>query len=79
MLLVGVEPAGAAFPGQNGKIVFSSNRAGGHFDSPYDIYTMNSDGTGEADSLATDIDRDFDPDWQPLQHEPVLPHRQLQP
>jgi Tol biopolymer transport system component len=36
-----VDPAGAAFPGKNGKIVFSSNR-----DGNYEIYTMNSDRTG---------------------------------
>ena len=36
-----VEPAGAAFPGKNGKIVFSSNR-----DGNYEIYTVNTDRTG---------------------------------
>ena len=40
-----VEPAGAAFPGKNGKIVFSSNR-----DGNYEIYTMNSDRTGPPSS-----------------------------
>jgi Tol biopolymer transport system component len=40
-----VEPAGAAFPGKNGKIVFSTNR-----DGNYEIYTMNSDRTGPPSS-----------------------------
>lgn len=42
-----VEPAEAAFPGQNGRIAFASNRA--TFISPegdYEIYTMKPDGTG---------------------------------
>jgi hypothetical protein len=40
--LVGVEEsARAAFPGKNGKIAFTSERAG-----PPEIYAMNSDGTG---------------------------------
>jgi Tol biopolymer transport system component len=36
-----VDPARAAFPGKNGKIVFSSNR-----DGNYEIYSINSDRTG---------------------------------
>jgi TolB protein len=40
-----VDPAGAAFPGKNGKIVFSNNR-----DGNYEIYTMNSDRTGPPSS-----------------------------
>jgi Tol biopolymer transport system component/subtilisin-like proprotein convertase family protein len=32
LMLVLVEPAGAAFPGQNGKIAFTSDRAGGNFE-----------------------------------------------
>ncbi len=35
------EPAGAAFPGANGKIAFASDR-----DGDYEIYVMNADGTG---------------------------------
>src|SRR3712207_7477177 len=40
-MLALVEPAGAAFPGKNGKIVFSTNR-----DGNYEIYTMNTDRSG---------------------------------
>jgi Tol biopolymer transport system component len=39
-LLVEVSPAGAAFPGPNGKILFDTNR-----DGPFEIYVMNPDGT----------------------------------
>jgi Tol biopolymer transport system component len=40
-----VDPAGAAFPGKNGKIVFTSNR-----DGNYEIYSMNSDRSGPPSS-----------------------------
>lgn len=40
-LLVGANPAGAAFPGPNGKVLFESNREGN-----FEIYTMRPDGTG---------------------------------
>ena len=36
-----VTPAGASFPGENGRIVFQSNRAGG----AEELYTMNADAT----------------------------------
>jgi len=39
-LLTLVEPANAAFPGENGRIAFSSNRSGN-----YEIYTMRANGT----------------------------------
>ena len=78
LMLVLVEPAGAAFPGQNGKIVFSSQRAGGHFDSPHEIYTMNSNGTGVV-RLTNDTPGDFVPDWQPLREPLVFPVRRPQP
>ena len=60
MLVVG-EPAGAAFPGQNGKIDFSSNRDGGNLE----IYTMSPSGMG-LDRLTNDPALDSQPDWQPL-------------
>jgi Tol biopolymer transport system component len=42
LIMLGLaEPAGAAFPGKNGKLAFVSERDG----NP-EIYTMNSDGTG---------------------------------
>ncbi len=59
MLLALVEPAEAAFPGQNGKIAFTSNRAG----NP-EIYTMNS--TGQVlDRLTNDPKGDSQPAWSP--------------
>src|SRR5690349_1180282 len=39
VLVAGAGPAGAAFPGGVGKIVFDSNR-----DGNYEIYVMNADG-----------------------------------
>jgi Tol biopolymer transport system component len=60
-----VEPAGAAFPGKNGKIVFSTNR-----DGNYEIYTMNSDRTGPPSSwdvkrLTNNQANDTDPAFSP--------------
>lgn len=64
MLVVG-DPAGAAFPGKNGKIAFVSNRDGNE-----EIYTMNA-GTSREDratlkrltnSPAPDLDPAFSPD-----------------
>jgi Tol biopolymer transport system component len=60
MLLVVVEPAGAAFPGQNGKIAFASYRAGG-----LDIYTINSNGTGDPVRLTNNPAHDREPAWSP--------------
>ena len=61
-LLAGTRDAGAAFPGENGRIVFSSDR-----DDPYqdfDIYTVRPDGSG----LRQLIDApgyDVSPEWSP--------------
>src|SRR5918997_2026205 len=57
MLLVVDEPAGAAFPGQNGKIAFTSNR-----DGDSEIYTMNPNGQG-VDRLTNNPKNDFEPAW----------------
>jgi Tol biopolymer transport system component len=66
MLLVVVEPAGAAFPGKNGKIVFSSKHSPGGFDgsTDYEIYTVNSNGTG-LDRLTKNTWNDREPAWSP--------------
>ena len=74
MLLVVVEPAGAAFPSQNGKIAFVTAR-----DGNWEIYIMNSDGTGDPVRLTTNTAYDHSPDWQPLQPGPRVLNRQLQP
>ena len=46
VLAVATRPAEAAFPGTNGKIVFSSNRPAPDGSTDYEIYMMNADGTG---------------------------------
>ncbi len=47
---VGLDPAHAAYPGANGKIVFASDRTTGEGvnnpEGDYEIFTMNPDGTG---------------------------------
>ena len=53
----GTAPAGAAFPGANGKIAFSSDRAGDN-----EIFAMNPDGTG-LDQLTSNNGDDYDPAW----------------
>ncbi len=59
-LMALVEPAEAAFPGQNGKIAFTSAR-----DNNDEIYTMNTTG-GALDRLTNNPQSDVDPDWQSL-------------
>jgi Bacterial Ig-like domain len=63
------EPAGAAFPGQNGKIAFTSDRD----DPKYEIYTMSANGMG-VDRLTTNPATDEYPDWQPLSASPSPPN-----
>src|SRR5919107_1180138 len=61
MLVADVQPAKAAFPGQNGKIAFSSNRSGN-----VDIWTVNSTGTEVApDQVTDDTIRDGRPAYSP--------------
>jgi uncharacterized repeat protein (TIGR01451 family) len=55
--LLAAAPAYGAFPGQNGKIAFSSNR-----DGDYDIYSMNPDGSGVT-QLTNDPAADRRPAW----------------
>ena len=54
-MLVLATPAHAAFPGQNGKIAFSSDR-----DGDAEIYVMNGDGTGQT-ALTTNTVPDGNP------------------
>ncbi len=49
----------AAFPGENGKIAFSSFR-----DGDQEIYIMNSDGSAQT-RLTNVLRTDFDPEWSP--------------
>jgi hypothetical protein len=64
LIVAAVSPAEAAFPGQNGKIAFSSNR-----DGNLEIYTMNTNGQG-IDRLTNNPKQDTEPDWQPLSPAP---------
>jgi Tol biopolymer transport system component len=52
-----VKPAEAAFPGRNGKIVFSSFRGGNA-----ELYSMNPNGSG-VQRLTVDPQYDFSPAW----------------
>ena len=58
-MLVVDKPAEAAFPGQNGKIAFTSSR-----DGNFEIYTMNPNGQG-VDNLTKNAGGDADPNWSP--------------
>jgi TolB protein len=60
LALVGIEkPAGAAFPGQNGKIAFMSTR-----DFNPEIYTMDADGSNQI-NLTNNPASDQQPAWSP--------------
>jgi Tol biopolymer transport system component len=56
---IGAANASAAYPGANGKIAFVSGTPGS-----YDIYTMNSDGSGRIQLTSASGD-DVDPVWSP--------------
>jgi hypothetical protein len=59
-LLALVDPAKAAFPGQNGKIAFSSDRSGN-----YDIFTVSSTGTEVGlNRITDDLEISYAADWQ---------------
>ncbi|MGH2968504.1 MAG: hypothetical protein ACRDK0_05505 [Solirubrobacteraceae bacterium] len=60
MLATGASPALGAFPGENGKIAFASDRRGGDFD----IWTMNPDGSGLTNLTASPKADDFAPSWR---------------
>jgi hypothetical protein len=55
-----VHTAAAAFPGQNGKIAFASNRTGA-----YDIYAADPDGGALVDLTSTAGIDELDPAWSP--------------
>src|SRR5918995_1991367 len=56
-LATGTKPAGAAFPGKNGKIVFASNRHGG-----WEIYTI-SPARKNLKRLTDNPAKNIDPTW----------------
>jgi TolB protein len=56
--LVAASPAGATYPGLNGKIVFVSTHDGGDTD----VFTINPDGTGLT-QLTADVTEDRNPAW----------------
>jgi hypothetical protein len=62
VMLVVVEPAGAAFPGQNGKIAFVRNG---------EIYTTTPNGT-ELDRLTNSTGNEDYPAWSPGRNTPIL-------
>ncbi|HEU5430915.1 MAG TPA: DPP IV N-terminal domain-containing protein, partial [Thermomicrobiales bacterium] len=58
-------PAEAAYPGRNGKIVFTSNRVtADNPDGDFEIFTMNGDGDGIVQLTKNDQD-DVTPVWSP--------------
>lgn len=58
-LLATAQPAGAAFPGGNGKIAFASYR-----DGDYEIYVQNEDGTG-LEQVTDNASLEFNPSLSP--------------
>ena len=58
-LAAGVSPALATFPGDNGKIVFHSDRGGGDDD----IWTMNPNGSNPVNLTAGSPAADAFPNW----------------
>ncbi len=64
---VGLDPAKAAFPGANGKIVFSSNKVThANPTGEPEIFTMNADGSKKKARTSNDAPDTEAPDWQPL-------------
>jgi hypothetical protein len=65
VLLMMSEPAGAAFPGTNGKIAFASNRVTLlNLQGDFEIFTMNPNGTG-AKQLTFNAGNDIEPTLSP--------------
>ncbi len=63
MVVLGARPAGAAFPGQNGKIAFASTRDGNS-----EVYAMDPDGRNQT-RLTNNPTFDGQPDWGQLQND----------
>lgn len=60
ILATGASPALGAFPGENGKIAFASDRLGADFD----VWTMNPDGSDLVNLTAKSRADDFAPNWR---------------
>ena len=81
VVLVGTKPAGAAFPGSNGQIVFHSADSiavGDPSASDTEIFSMNPNGTGLTQLTANDT-QDFNPAWSPDGTEIVFESRRDDP
>ena len=59
-VLAAAPAADAAFPGQNGKIAFATDRDGNG-----QIYTMNADGSAQTNVTNNDAADDLAPAWSP--------------
>ena len=81
LVLVATKPAGAAFPGSNGQIVFysaDSIAVGDPSSSDTEIFSMNSNGTGLT-QLTSNAVQDFNPAWSPDGTEIVFESRRDDP
>jgi dipeptidyl aminopeptidase/acylaminoacyl peptidase len=63
VLLATTKPAGATFPGQNGKIAYVRSD-GVTWSSHSELYTINPDGTGQT-QLTNNTNTDYEPTWSP--------------
>lgn len=63
VLLAPPSPAGASYPGANGKIAFANSQPSTN--NPADIWTMNPDGTGLTNLTPNSPADDSIPDWSP--------------
>jgi Tol biopolymer transport system component len=74
-VLVGTGRAEAAFPGENGKIVFASNPTGiNNPEGDDEIFTMNPDGTGLqqlTQNFSSDAEPAFSPDGTKITFESI--------
>ena len=62
-------PSALAFPGQNGKIAFSSFR-----DGNFETYAMSDTGAGQV-NVSNHPDFDYGPSWSPDGDEDRVPHQ----
>ena len=67
LLFTASAPAGAAYPGDNGRIAFESTRTspGGLATGDEDIWSVNPDGSGLMQLTVNAFELDVDPSWSP--------------